>query len=261
MYIHNLNPILINIGFLEIRWYSLAYILGILLGWWLGKKILFFRLNKNSKSLDFKNFDDLISYIIISIILGGRLGYVFFYNLDYYLQNPINIFKIWEGGLSFHGGLLGIIIATYIFTKKRSLDCIIFLDVISCVAPIGIFFGRLANFINAELYGKVTNNNWGVIFPNVDNLLRHPSQLYEAFLEGIVLFFILILLASNKRVKTGIVSGSFLILYGLFRILVENFREPDKHIGYIFNLVSMGSLLSIVMILFGIIFVKNVIKK
>jgi phosphatidylglycerol:prolipoprotein diacylglycerol transferase len=261
MYIHNLNPVLINIGFLEIRWYSLAYIFGILLGWWLGKKILFFRLNKESKSSDYCNFDDLISHIIISIILGGRMGYVVFYNLSYYIQNPIDIFKIWEGGMSFHGALLGLIIATYTFAKNRNLNTLILLDIIACVAPIGIFFGRLANFINAELYGKVTNNNWGVIFPKVDSLLRHPSQLYEAFLEGVILFFILILLTLNKKVKTGIVSGSFLILYGFFRIVAENFREPDTHIGYIFNFLTMGSLLSVIMIFFGIVFIKNVIKK
>ena len=163
--------------------------------------------------------------------------------------------------MSFHGALLGVILATYLFAKKRKLNPMILLDIIACVAPIGIFFGRLANFINAELYGKVTNNNWGVIFPNADNLLRHPSQLYEAFLEGLVLFFIMILLTLSRKTKTGIVSGVFLILYGFFRMIAETFREPDQQVGYIFNLLSMGSFLSLIMIFFGIIVIKNVIKK
>ena len=251
MYIHNLNPILIDLEFIEIRWYSLAYIFGILIGWWLGKKILEFRTKSQNISLDLQSFDDLVSYIIISLIIGGRMGYVVFYNFTYYLKNPIDIFKIWEGGMSFHGALLGVVLGTYFFSKNKRFQTFLFLDVIACVAPIGLFFGRIANFINSELYGTTTNVRWSVIFPTIDNLPRHPSQLYEAFLEGIVLFLILIILIYNKKTKTGYCSSFFLILYGLFRIFAENFREPDAHIGYLFDLFSLGTVLSFFMIIAG----------
>ena len=254
MFIHNLNPILINFGFLEIRWYSLAYIFGIIIGWWLGRKIIIYKI-KNRKinfSISVETFDDLISYIIISTILGGRIGYVLFYNFSYYLNNPIDIFKIWQGGMSFHGALIGIMLGTYIFTNSEKVKTFFFLDVIACVAPIGLFFGRIANFINAELYGKPSTIFWSVIFPNIDNTPRHPSQLYEAVLEGIVLFSILIYLTFFiKNIKIGIVSSLFLIFYGVFRIFAEQFREPDVQIGYLLDLFSLGSALSVIMILVG----------
>jgi phosphatidylglycerol---prolipoprotein diacylglyceryl transferase len=259
MYIHNFNPNLIDFGFITIKWYSLSYIVGILAGWWLGKIIL------NSKSGDDekyfgKEFDDLITYTIISIIIGGRLGYVLFYNFSYYASNPIDILKIWEGGMSFHGALLGIAVSTFIFSKFNKIKTFFWLDIIACVSPIGLFFGRIANFINAELYGKPTDIFWSVIFPNVDSVPRHPSQLYEAFMEGIVLFTILILFIFKKNYKTGFCSFLFLSLYGLFRIIAELFREPDKHIGYVFGSVSMGTLLSIVMVIVGTVFLLKLKK-
>ena len=263
MFIHNLNPVFINFGFFEIRWYSLAYIFGIIIGWWLGKKIIKFKLENKKVNFIIKDdsFDDLISYIVISTILGGRIGYVLFYNLSYYLNNPFDIFKIWQGGMSFHGALMGIIIGTYIFSNLNKVKTLFFLDVIACVAPIGLFFGRIANFINAELYGKPTSLIWSVIFPSVDNISRHPSQLYEAILEGLVLFVILIYLSFfKKNLRTGIISSLFLIFYGMFRIFAEYFREPDKQLGYILDKFSLGTILSAIMILIGtFIFLK--IKK
>ena len=252
MYIHDLNPILINFNFFEVRWYSLAYIFGILIGWWVAKKIIFFKIENKIIIFDLKRFDDLISYIIISIILGGRIGYVIFYNFSYYLNNPMDILKIWEGGMSFHGALIGIIVGTYFFSKKIKINTYFFLDIIACVAPVGIFFGRIANFINGELYGKPGSFTWSVIFPKIDMIPRHPSQLYEAFLEGIILFSILITLIFKKNIKIGVCSGLFMILYGVFRILAEQFREPDKQIGYLFDLLSMGSILSLIMLLAGL---------
>ena len=227
MYIHNLDPNLIDLGFFQLKWYSIAYILGILLGWYLGKKIILHQ--------------------------KINLGYILFYNLNYYLQNPFEIIKIWEGGMSFHGGLLGVIIGTYIFSKLKNVQFIYILDIVSCVAPIGLFFGRIANFINSELYGKPTEFFLGVVFPQIDNLTRHPSQLYEAFLEGLLLLIILNFLIFKRIYKEGYASSLFLILYGIFRIFAEQFREPDVQIGYIFNVISMGSLLSIIMTITGII--------
>ena len=261
MYIHNLSPILIDFGFLEIRWYSLAYIFGIILGWWLGKKIFRFKIeSQNITSVNTKDFDDLITYIILSIIIGGRFGYVVFYNLQYYISNPLDVIKIWEGGMSFHGALIGIIIGTYIFSKKKNINTFFFLDIVACVAPIGIFFGRLANFINGELYGTPSNIFWSVIFPNIDNVARHPSQLYEAIMEGIILFLILMTLAFNKKIKIGLCSSIFLIFYGFFRIIAEQFREPDIQIGLIFHVFSVGTLLSIVMIFFGLFIILKLKK-
>ena len=253
MYIHNLNPIIFDFGILSLRWYSLAYILGIVFGWWYGKKIIFFINNKNKKNYNLDLFDDYITYIIISVIIGGRLGYVLFYNIEYFFSNPVEIFFIWNGGMSFHGGLLGIIIGTIIFSKKNNFDKLVLLDVVSCVAPLGIFFGRLANFINSELYGKPTDVPWAVIFPLVDNQGRHPSQIYEALLEGALLFFILNLIIKKTSYKKGICAAIFLIFYSISRIISEFFREPDIQVGYIFNYISMGSLLSFFMFGLGIL--------
>ncbi len=258
MYTHNLDPVLFDFGFLVIRWYSLAYIAGILIGWWLGKKIILKRLQTLNYSFYIKDFDNLITYLILSILIGGRLGYVLFYNFEYYLSKPLEIIKIWEGGMSFHGGLIGIILCTYWFSNKKKIPTFFLLDIIACVAPIGIFFGRVANFINGELVGKTTDVFWGVIFPNIDSNLRHPSQLYEAFLEGIVLFFIMNLIIFKKNYKTGTCSYMFLIIYGIFRIFSEFFREPDSQIGFIFGNLSMGMLLSLFMIFAGsILYLKK----
>ena len=253
MYTHNLNPILLDFGFIAIRWYSLAYIFGILIGWWYGKKIIITILKQTKFKFDLREFDDLISYLVVSIIIGGRLGYVLFYNLEFYILNPLNVIKIWEGGMSFHGALLGIVAGTYLFSVKRGISIFFLLDVIACVAPIGIFFGRIANFINGELIGKVTSVSWGVIFPAVDMSVRHASQLYEAALEGIVLFLILNTLIFRQKYKIGTCSYLFLIFYGVFRIFSEFFREPDNQLGLIFNLFSMGTLLSIFMIVAGFV--------
>ena len=260
MYTHNLDPILVNFGFIVIRWYSLAYIFGIILGWWLGKKIINHIIKDTKLKFNIREFDDIITYLIISIIIGGRLGYVIFYNLGYYLANPFDIIKVWEGGMSFHGALLGIIIGTYLFSKKKGVPTYFLLDIIACVSPIGICLGRLANFINGELVGKVTTVSWGVIFPAIDSLPRHPSQLYEAMLEGVILFLILNSLIFKRRYKMGTCSYLFLIYYGIFRVISEFFRQPDPQLGYLFNLFSMGTLLSFLMIVAGLI-ILNILRK
>ena len=254
MFINNFDPVAFQILSFEIRWYSLAYILGIIIGWILCKKIFIKNLDINQK------FDDYITYLIIGIIIGGRLGYVLFYNFNYYINNILDIFKIWQGGMSFHGGLLGIIIASILFAKKNNQDLFVYTDLISLVAPIGIFFGRLANFINSELYGKVTEVPWAVTFVQVDNLSRHPSQLYEAIFEGIILF-ILLLHFRNKNflAKPGLISGLFLIFYSVFRFCIEFFRVPDEQIGYLIFNLSMGQIISLVFIMIGTIvfYLKN----
>ena len=261
MIIHNFDPVFIDFGIIQLRWYSLAYVFGILIGWWYGKILLKKQVEGYNVKIYLSKYDDLITYIIIGIIIGGRLGYVFFYNLSFYLENLSEILKIWNGGMSFHGGLIGVAVSIIIFSKKNNLSSYVYFDIISAVAPIGIFLGRISNFINAELYGVPTEKPWGVIFPNVDSLARHPSQIYEALLEGLILFLILNLLVFSKRNKFGLVSGIFLIFYGLFRIICEQFREPDNHIGYILNYLSIGTLLSFGMLLFGIIFLKVVYGK
>ena len=254
MFINNFDLVAFQIMSFEIRWYSLSYIFGIIIGWILCKRILI----KNSK-ID-KIFDDYITYLIIGVILGGRLGYIIFYNFNYYLNNFFDIFKIWQGGMSFHGGLLGVIFATILFAKKNNQDPFLYLDLVSLVAPIGIFFGRLANFINSELYGKVSDVPWSVIFIKVDNLSRHPSQLYEATLEGLVLFLILMLFKKkNYLTKPGLISGLFLIFYSIFRFFIEFYRVPDEQLGYmVFNL-STGQVISLVFLIIGtiVIYVKN----
>ena len=225
MYTHNLDPILFDFGFLAIRWYSLAYIFGILIGWWLAKKILLKQTKKVNFNFEVKEFDDLITYLIISILIGGRVGYILFYNFGYYISNPLDILKIWEGGMSFHGGLTGIIFGTYLYSLKKKIPALFLLDIIACVAPVGIFFGRIANFINGELVGKTTDIYWGIIFPLIDNMPRHPSQLYEAFLEGLVLFILMNIIISKNNYKIGTCSYMFLIFYGCFRIIAEFLRK------------------------------------
>ena len=248
MFINNFDPVAFQIMSFEIRWYSLAYILGIIIGWILCKKILIKNPDINQK------FDDYITFLIIGIILGGRLGYVLFYNLNYYTSNIVDIFKIWQGGMSFHGGLLGIIIASILFAKKNNQDTFIYTDLVSLVAPIGIFFGRLANFVNSELYGKVTDVPWAVTFIQVDNLSRHPSQLYEAIFEGIILFALLLYFRNkNYLERPGLISGLFLIFYSIFRFCIEFFRVPDEQIGYLIFNLSMGQIISLIFIIIGTI--------
>ncbi len=247
MFINNFDPVAFEIFSLEIRWYSLSYIIGISIGWFLCKKIFISDLDLKEK------FDDYVTYLIVSIIIGGRLGYVLFYNPEYYLNNLTDTLKIWQGGMSFHGGLIGVIIASVLYAKKNNQSVFIFTDLISLVAPIGIFFGRIANFINSELYGFETNIPWAVQFIQVDNLYRHPSQLYEAFFEGIILFLILLYFRNKGILKIpGLISGLFLIFYSIFRVIIEFFRVPDEQLGYIFFNLTMGQIISLIFFLIGI---------
>ena len=246
MFINNFDPVAIQIFSIEIRWYSLAYITGILLGWFFSKKI--FISNPNLK----EKFDDFITYIILGIIVGGRLGYVIFYNLEYYSNNLTDVFKVWQGGMSFHGGLIGVIAVSIWFSKKNNQDYFNYLDVVSIVAPIGIFFGRIANFINSELYGIETDMPWAVKFIQIDNLYRHPSQLYEAFFEGLILFFILIYFRNKGFMKiSGLISSLFLVFYSIFRFVIEFYRVPDEQLGYLFFNLTMGQIISFVFFLVG----------
>ena len=247
MFINNFDPVAFSLFSIEFRWYSMAYVFGILIGWIVAKK--FFIRNDEIK----EKFDDFITFLILGIIIGGRLGYVILYNFDYYINNLLEIFKIWQGGMSFHGGLLGVIFATILFAKKNNHNPYIYLDVVSNVAPIGIFFGRIANFINSELYGTETSLPWGVKFLKIDNLYRHPSQLYEALFEGIFLFIILLYLRSKISMKiSGLISAIFLIIYSFFRFVIEFLRVPDEQLGYIFFNLSMGQIISLIFLLIGI---------
>ena len=264
MIVHSFDPVLIDLGFFQIRWYSIAYILGIVLGWMYAVKIIKKTQNntQNFEPIKRSDFDDLVIYLVLGIILGGRFGYVIFYNLEYYIQNSFEIFKLWQGGMSFHGGLLGVIVTIFIFSKNKNTNFFKYSDIVACVAPIGIFLGRIANFINGELFGKISTLPWAVIFPNGGNIARHPSQIYEAILEGLVLFILINFLALKKHliIKTGYVSSFFLISYSILRIFSENFREPDQHLGYLFNYFSMGTLLSILTLISGfliIFFIKK----
>ena len=252
MFINNFDPVAFHLFSLEIRWYSLSYIFGIIFGWIYCKRYLI----KNQNIL--KLFDDLISYLIIGIILGGRLGYIIFYNPIYYSKNLSEIFMIWNGGMSFHGGVLGVIVATYLFGKKNKINYFIFLDLIAMAAPIGIFLGRITNFINSELYGRETNLYWSVKFEKIDNLSRHPSQIYEAFFEGIILFLLLNLVFKKYFYKSvGVISSLFIIFYSLFRFMIEYTREPDPQLGIIFTYFTMGQLISIIFFIFGLLIYFN----
>ena len=246
MFINNFDPVAFQIISLEIRWYSLAYIIGIILGWAYCKK----KLIKDRQVLSL--FDDFVTYLIIGVILGGRLGYVLFYNLKYYLENPLEILMVWNGGMSFHGGLIGVIIATQLFSNKYKVNQFVFLDLVSLSAPIGIFFGRIANFINSELIGRATDLPWSVQFVLIDNIKRHPSQLYEAFFEGIILFFLLrYFFKKNYLQNPGKISALFLIFYSLFRFFVEFFRTPDPQIGYLVLNLTLGQLISVLFLVTG----------
>jgi len=247
MFINNFDPVALQIFSFEIRWYSLAYIIGILFGWIVGKR--FFITNPVLK----QTFDDFITYSILAILLGGRLGYVLLYNPKYYFYNFLDIFKIWEGGMSFHGGLIGVILASIMFAKKNNQNPYNYLDVVSIVAPIGIFFGRIANFINSELYGHETNLPWSVKFIQIDNLNRHPSQLYEAIFEGLILLLILIHYRNKGFMKIpGLISSLFLIFYSFFRFVIEFFRVPDEQLGYLFFNLTMGQIISLIFLSAGI---------
>ena len=246
----SIDPVIFSFGFLEIRWYSMAYIAAFLIGSFLIK----FYNNKFESKINDKLIDKFFIWSVLGIIIGGRAGYVLFYQLEIFLSNPIYLFLIWKGGMSFHGGLLGMIISIYFFSKRNNIHFFYLADLVSLVAPIGLFLGRLANFINVELFGRVTDFPLAIIYPSIDNRPRHPSQLYEAFLEGIVLFFILqIIFTKNYSNKIyGYISSSFLLFYGLFRFFIEFLREPDDHMGLFFDLFSMGQILSLPLIVIGI---------
>jgi phosphatidylglycerol:prolipoprotein diacylglycerol transferase len=252
MFINNFDPVALEFFSFEIRWYSLSYIVGILLGWILGKK--FFIINQEIK----KKFDDYITYLILGVIIGGRIGYVLFYDLEYFSKNLIDVLKIWQGGMSFHGGLIGVIAVSTWFAKKNNQNPFEYLDVVSLVAPIGIFFGRISNFINSELYGVETNFLWGVKFVKIDELYRHPSQLYEAFFEGLVLFLILLYFRKKRFLKRpGLISAIFLFFYSIFRFIIEFVREPDEQLGYLFLNLTMGQIISFIFLLLGIYLIKK----
>ncbi|WHQ46409.1 MAG: prolipoprotein diacylglyceryl transferase [Candidatus Midichloria sp.] len=251
----SIDPVIFHIyGPIAVRWYGMAYTLGIIISAWYIKY-----LNYKSSHLPLKGkvVEDMLSYAAAGIIIGGRLGYVLFYNISYYILHPIEIIKIWQGGMSFHGGLIGLVIGIYFLCKKYQLNFLALTDLIACAAPIGLFFGRIANFINGELIGRKTEMAWGIIFPNSDGKIRHPSQLYEAFLEGFMLFFIMFFLRKSTQVvkNRGILSALFLILYGVFRSIVEFFREPDYHIGFIAKYFTTGQILCIPFILVGVLLI------
>jgi len=245
-----IDPVLFEIGPVAIRWYSLAYIAGLVLGW----RYMIWLARQKGALVKPQDADDFLVWAVFGVILGGRLGYVLFYKPAYYFANPSEIIQTWEGGMSFHGGFLGVLVATLLFCRLRKIRFWAFVDLAAMVAPIGLFFGRLANFTNGELWGRTTDVAWGVIFPGAGPYPRHPSQIYESILEGLVLLVILHLVWRRKslRSKPGILSGTFLIGYGVSRVIVEFFRQPDAYLGYLFAGATMGQLLSIPMIIAGI---------
>jgi phosphatidylglycerol:prolipoprotein diacylglycerol transferase len=251
----NIDPIAFDIGPFAVRWYAIAYLIGFVAGWryclWLARRV--------AMRPTPEEMDDYLVWAVIGTILGGRLGYVLFYNPAYFLERPLDALMIWEGGMSFHGGLAGVIISMILFAWARGFSPFAIGDIVAAAAPIGLFFGRIANFINGELYGRASDVPWAVAFPRGGLVGRHPSQLYEALLEGLVLFVVLFLLARNEAIRrrTGTVGGVFMIGYGLCRIFVELFREPDAQLGFLAFGATMGQLLSVPMILLGIWFIAR----
>lgn len=246
-----LDPVLIEIGPLAIRWYALAYIFGLVLGWRYLRRVV----SRPGWRMTPLDVDDLLLYATLGVVLGGRLGYVLFYHPDYYLAHPLEALAVWQGGMSFHGGTLGVIAACLLFAWRRGLPPLEVGDAVACAAPIGLGLGRIANFINGELYGRVTDVPWAVIFPRGGPEPRHPSQLYEAFLEGLVLFLVLYILARRPRVAEnhGLLGGAFLTGYALARLFAELFREPDAHLGFLFGGLTMGQILSLPMLAAGLL--------
>jgi phosphatidylglycerol:prolipoprotein diacylglycerol transferase len=246
----NIDPVAIELGPLQIRWYALAYIAGLVLGW----RYALYLAGRSPHGIKRQDVDDFLSWATLGVVLGGRLGYVLFYKPGYYLYHPLEIFAVWHGGMSFHGGALGVIIAIIWFCRRRGIPMFAFGDLICCAAPIGLFFGRIANFINGELWGRVTDVPWGIIFPTGGPFARHPSQLYQAAMEGLLLFAVLTLLQFGTRLrdKPGALSGVFLLGYALARVVGELFREPDAHLGYLVLGTTMGQLLSIPLALAGL---------
>ena len=255
----DISPIIFSIGPLAVRWYSMAYLFGIVAAWFLVSR----NIKKFSLPISKAALEDMVFYITLGIVLGGRLGYVLFYGRDMFAENPLEVFAIWHGGMSFHGGIIGVIAATYLVTKKYNYKFLSITDLIALYAPIGIFCGRLANFVNDELWGRVADVPWAIKFPAGGYLPRHPSQLYEAALEGLLLFIILNLLWQKQwaRRHTGFISGLFLLCYGVFRAFLEQFREPDAQLGFIFVHITMGQLLSLPFILLGAVLIFVAAKR
>jgi len=258
----NIDPVALAIGPLQIRWYALAYLAGILLGW----AYAFYIVKKDeAKGLrpNRADIDDYLPFAVLGIILGGRLGYILFYQPAYYFAHPLEMLHIWNGGMSFHGGILGVVISVIAYTRIRKIPTLRLGDLFAVCCTIGLCFGRLANFINGELYGRTTNAAWGMVFPGGGDLPRHPSQLYEAALEGVLLFIILSLMIHKESIRNrpGIVIGTFMIGYGLARMFVENFREPDWYLGFVAGTFTMGQLLCMPMILIGAGFITYALKR
>lgn len=245
-----LDPVAFSLGPVVIRWYALAYLAGFIAGW----RYCLFLAKQNPAGPSPQDYDDFLTWGVIGTVLGGRLGYILFYQPDFYFDHPLEMLQVWHGGMSFHGGMLGVITAALLFVRRRKLPFFGFTDILACAVPIGLGLGRLANFINGELYGRTANVPWAVIFPRGGDLPRHPSQLYEAALEGLVLFLILLVLSQKPklRARPGLLSGAFLLAYGLFRFAVEFTREPDAQLGYLYLHATMGQWLCVPMILFGL---------
>ena len=257
------DPVLVTLGPFAVRWYALAYICGILLGWLYARAII-----RNERywggppPLTVADFDDFILWVTFGIILGGRLGYVLFYNPSHFLAHPLEILQLWQGGMSFHGGFLGCVAAVMLFAWRRGVPTLTLGDLTCAVGPIGLFLGRLANFINAELWGRPTSVPWGVVFPGAGPLPRHPSQLYEAALEGLVLLIVLGLMVRGGALKRpGLILGVFAVGYGAARIFCEFFREPDPQLGFIWGGLTMGMVLSLPLILAGVGFLAVALKR
>ena len=250
-----IDPVLINIGPLPIRWYALAYVVGLVAGW---RYVLMLNRRRSGAMTD-PQVDDLLVWVTLGVILGGRVGYVLFYNLPLYLERPLAALRVWEGGMSFHGGLIGVILACWLFARRRRIVFFALMDLLAATTPIGLFLGRLANFINGELYGRPSDVAWAMVFPGGGPEPRHPSQLYEAALEGLVLFAVLSWLAwkSDALKRPGLVSGAFLLGYGAARAFVELFRSPDLQIGFLAGGSTMGQWLSAPMLALGLYLVLS----
>ncbi|WP_363324337.1 prolipoprotein diacylglyceryl transferase [uncultured Desulfuromonas sp.] len=242
-----IDPVIFHLGPLAVRWYGFMYLVGFVAGYFIIRRLARLR----NLPLKGEELSDLLFYAVLGVILGARLGYTLIYNLSYYLQHPLEIFAVWEGGMSFHGGLIGVIVGTILFCRKKGLPILLTGDILVSAAPIGLGCGRIGNFINGELWGRVTDVPWGMVFPGAGAAPRHPSQLYEAFLEGGVLFLILWIL-QHRKVPAGVPMAAFFLFYGVFRFSVEFFRQPDAHLGFLWAGASMGQLLSLPMILLGI---------
>jgi phosphatidylglycerol---prolipoprotein diacylglyceryl transferase len=257
------DPIAVSFGPFAIRWYALAYIAGILLGWFYARALIKTEhLWGGAPPLTLLDFDDFVLWVTLGIILGGRIGYVLFYNLPYYSAHPIEIIELWKGGMSFHGGFLGCVTAVVLFAWKRNIPILSLGDLTCAAGPIGIFLGRIANFINGELWGRPSDVPWAMIFPGGGPIPRHPSQLYEATLEGLVLFIVLgVLIRRGALKRPGLIVGAFAVGYGVARIIGEFFREPDIQLGFLWGGLTMGMLLSIPLILFGIGLIVWVLKR